>query len=412
MIVFAKADGTIIDVMPSPVFQGSNMSGSIFFVAPLASLNAVTVAFKLPNGILTEPYRMTLVSELDGVTDKLGEEYSVWEWQDGNAEITEYAGVCVAQFSVYLPNGKLLTTSRTSFNVEEGVPPIMPDEPTEDVYKLILRYLAQLDSRTKNVPNSVASIQKVASNAFIYTNNSGAVLGPIVLTVDEDAPIPVNTASKVVIPDTAWQAEYSGVDITGYTYTLTAAMHGQIRDGAMPNDLWVSFDETDGVDLLGAFKRYTIDSEGNIRVYVNQPVTLTVRVWNGKSISDSTVRELITAETERAETAEEELQRQITELQNTGVDETARKNIEDLSNTVTELAAQVSGLIKVVPFTDGGWAATDNELYYLGALNKTIEVPSGSRIVQILDNNNMPRGTWRNNVIYANEAFAGVAIII
>ena len=88
MIVFVKADGAVINVMPSQVYQGSNLSGSIYFVAPFSRRNAVTISFKLPNGINTLSYDMTGVSELEGITDKFGKEYSVWEWQNKNAEVT------------------------------------------------------------------------------------------------------------------------------------------------------------------------------------------------------------------------------------------------------------------------------------------------------------------------------------
>lgn len=415
MIVFAKADGAIIDVLPSPVYQGSNLSGSIYFVAPFSAMNGVTVAFKLPNGEYTKSYIMTGVSELSGVTDKFGKEYNVWEWQDRNAEVTTYAGVCSVQFSVYLPNGQLLTTARTSFEVQQGVLPEPPPTPTDDVYQLIIRYLAVLDARTANVPNLVADIQKVADNAFTFTNNSGVESAPIVLGNGGSAPIPENTASKVVIPADSWQPTYAAdqTTVTGYTYIVTAGLHGQMRDGATANDLWVSFDETDGTTLLGAFKRYTVDTAGNITVYVNQPVTLTVRVWNGKSLADMQARELVAQETARAEAAEQNLQEQITELQNTGVDTVAREQIAAANEQITDLTTRVQTLEdNTVAFTAETWTDTPAETAYLGAVCKAIELPEGKRIVQVVDENNMPRGTWRGNTVYANYAFAGVAIII
>lgn len=337
MIIFAKADGTVIDVITTPVYQGSNISGSIYFVAPLPPLNAVTVAFKLPNGINTQNYRMTSVSELDGVTDKFGKEYNVWEWQDKNAEVTTYAGVCVAQFGIYLPNGQLLTTSRTSFEVQAGVLDEPPETPSEDVYALILRYLAQLEARTQNVPYLVRSIQKVAGNAFSYTDNSGGVSEPVVIQLGEDAPIPVNTGSKVTIPkylpgsttEYAWQEQQDNGNVVGYTYTVMSGMHGQIRDGATANDLWVSLDTSENEDFLGTYARYTVNISGDITIYANEPVAMTVRVWNGKSIVDKTARTLIANETTRAENAEKNLQSQIDHIEQSGVDLTAREQIAD-----------------------------------------------------------------------------------
>lgn len=275
MIVFAKADGTVSDVLPSPVYQGSNLGGSIYFVAPFSRLNAVSVAFTLPNGINTKPYKMTGVSELAGITDKFGKEYSVWEWQDDNAEVTQYAGVVVTQFSVYLPNGQLLTTSRTNFTVQAGVPPELPPAPDPDVYEEILRILHRLQGPF------VTEIEKVpgASNAIRYMDNYGVISEPIVIGGGQDVPIPVNTASKVIIPIGAWTQ-----DGQKYTYTLTKGMHGQMRDGATANDLWVSFDESESDEFKGAYEDYTVNSSGDITISVAMPVAMTVRVWNGKGI--------------------------------------------------------------------------------------------------------------------------------
>lgn len=432
MIVFAKADGTVIDVVPTPIYQGSNLSGSIYFVAPFSRLNAVSVAFTLANGLHTEPYRMTGVSELEGITDKLGKEYSVWEWQDDNAEVTQYAGVVVTQFSVYLPNGQLLTTSRTNFTVQEGVPPEMPPAPSPDVYALILRYLAQLDERTKNVPNLVVSIQKVADNAFTYTNNSNVESAPIVIGEGTATPTLQNNAYTGQIPETAWVAQDVGTQISEYTYTLTAVMHGQMRDGAKWTDLWVSFDETENSQFLGAFKRYTKDVAGNITIYVNQPVNLAVRVWNGKGGYDAGAREEIAAETARAEAAEQNLQTQITELQNTGVDEVARADIaaetaraeaaeaalhdEIVAETTRAKTAESnlqSKLTKMTTFSETGWNASPAGAMYLGAVRIALPLLGGSPyILQVVDVNNHPRGTWHRNFVYANEPFAGIAIYV
>lgn len=275
MIVFAKSDGTVSDVLPSPVYQGSNLGGSIYFVAPFSRLNGVSVAFTLPNGTNMPPYLMTRVSELAGITDKFGKEYSVWEWQDDNAEITQYAGVVVTQFRVYMPNGQLLTTSRTNFTVQAGVPPELPPAPAPDIYEEILRVLGRLQGPL------VTGIEKVpgTSNAIQYTDNYGSTSAPIVIGGGQDVPIPVNTASKINIPTSAWTQ-----DGQKYTYTVTKSMHGQMRDGAKANDLWVSFDEAETDEFKGAYEDYTVNSSGDIEINVAMPVAMTVRVWNGKGV--------------------------------------------------------------------------------------------------------------------------------
>lgn len=345
MIVFSNADGTIIDVVSTPVYQGSNLSGSIYFVAPIPRGNTVTVSFKLPNGRYSKIYTMIGVSQLNGITDKLGKEYSVWEWQDKNAEVTSYVGVCVAQFCIQLPDGQLLTTSYTSFEVQKGVLPILPTAPTDDVYDQILRYLGRLQG------SLTVSIEKVpnTNNAIRYIDNHGVISAPIVIGGGEDSPIPLTAASVIEIPQDAWDATDGG----GYTYTITAGMHGQMRDKAKAKDLWVSFDKPQDGAVVGAYEDYTIDAQGNITITAATDASLIVKVWNGNNLADEEARAAVVAEMERAEGAEQELhtiiedetkraedaesvlQEQISELQNTGVDTTARENIEKLAEDIT-----------------------------------------------------------------------------
>lgn len=459
MVVFLNADGSAQKVTPQHVYQGSNNVNEITVIAPFANTTALQIGFVLPGGLYWESSDGARYAPMELMPQSIDPSVSAWHY-NLTASLTEEMGELYVAINAVTGQGNT-TSYMCKVLIEESVLPNLPDEPDPGVYDLLQLYISRLDVRTANVPNLVATIQKVASNAITYTNNSGVTSAPIVLGGGEDAPLPETTASKVVIPADSWQPTYAadGTTVTGYTYIVTAGLHGQMRDGATANDLWLSFDETDGTALLGTFKRYMVDTAGNITVYVNQPVTLTVRVWNGKALADLEARELVAQETTRAENEEQKLQQQITELQNTGVDtvaraaiaaeteraeaaeESLRSNIdteasrakaaeaalqeninaevsrataaeEALQTAITELTTQVGGLITVVFFTVTSWDATGSTLYYLGAVNKTVDVPSGKRIVQVIDSNNMPRGTWQGNVIYANEAFAGVAILI
>lgn len=70
MIFFVANDGTVMESVPSPVYQGSANANDIYLVAPFASNLQATVAFKLPNGVLTEQYALKLFGELEGVINK------------------------------------------------------------------------------------------------------------------------------------------------------------------------------------------------------------------------------------------------------------------------------------------------------------------------------------------------------
>ncbi len=414
ILVVVGADGRILHTEQDGVFRRSNKQNELVALLDFPSASVVKVNFIRADGVKPGSQYMQWIGEqiYEGAT------YNAYSYF-----LTDYqlyaTGPLVA--SLDISNRGVKTTSGDfTIDVEASEGACGADTPTDpnqydEALKVLMRTDVILLDRTANVPNLVADIQKVADNAFTFTNNSGVESAPIVLGNGESAPIPENTASKVVIPTDSWQPTYAAdqTTVTGYTYIVTAGLHGQMRDGATANDLWVSFDETDGTTLLGAFKRYTVDTAGNITVYVNQPVTLTVRVWNGKSLADMQARELVAQETARAEAEEQKLQEQIMERQNTGVDTVAREQIAAANEQITELNTRVQTLEdNTVAFTAETWMDTPAETAYLGAVCKAIELPKGKRIVQVVDENNMPRGTWQGNTIYANYAFAGVAIIM
>jgi hypothetical protein len=67
MIFFANAEGTIVELISSPVNQGSNLANEIVLVAPFASYSRVTVGFELPNGVHVPEREMRRVEDLDGM---------------------------------------------------------------------------------------------------------------------------------------------------------------------------------------------------------------------------------------------------------------------------------------------------------------------------------------------------------
>ncbi len=144
MIVFIKADGTPLNVVTSPVYQGSQLNGSLYLVAPYSATNAVTVNFTLPNGDLTETYLLTPINAIEGVETEKLEGYSIWEWQANNKKITEYAGKVTAQLSVLYPDEQVQTTASVDFTVLRGSIPLPPQEPTESQWDELIRLYGQI----------------------------------------------------------------------------------------------------------------------------------------------------------------------------------------------------------------------------------------------------------------------------
>lgn len=151
MIFFVGNDGTIIKGLPSPVYQGAANSNTVYLIAPFAENTAVTVAFKLPNGVVTAPAAMAQQGALAGVTDAAtGQTYAGWTYDLPNS-ITSLYGTVTAQFFFYAAQAGVITaTSGTSFQVGRGVPAVLPDTPDDDVYEQILSNIAALQTDVSN----------------------------------------------------------------------------------------------------------------------------------------------------------------------------------------------------------------------------------------------------------------------
>lgn len=171
MIFFVANDGTIIKSLPSPVYQGAANSNTIYLVAPFAANMTATVAFQLPNGVWTEPALMTPQNGLDGIlNEKSGKEYAIWTYALPN-EITRYYGTVTAQFFFYAAQAGVVTAiSATHFTVGRGVPAILPDTPTDNIYQGILSNLSALQEQLDNGAYAARSIY-AWNNTYQYGAN-------------------------------------------------------------------------------------------------------------------------------------------------------------------------------------------------------------------------------------------------
>lgn len=309
MVIFLNLDGSAEKITPQRIYQGSNNVTEITVIAPYPPDTALEIGFILPDGLYWKTPEDSRYAPMGFVGQNAETRASAWNYVLPRS-VTERQGEVCAAINARTDDGNT-TSYLCRFVIEESVLPEPPSAPEPGVYDLLLSYLARLDGRTANVPNLVAKIQKVAGNAFTYTNNSGVESAPIVINGGADAPIPVNTASTIELPESAWQPVYSGQTVTGYTAEIQAEMHGQMRDGATARDLWLGFDTVSNAEITGDYPEYKVNAAGDITLSANSPVAMTVRVWNGKSIVDYTARDMITAETERAEAAERELQENI-----------------------------------------------------------------------------------------------------
>lgn len=185
MIFFVSNDGTVIKSLPSPVYQGSANTNTIYLVAPFASNMTVTVRFQLPNGVWTTPALMrngmptkdamtaqgALASADGAIIDKeTGRTYAIWSYALPS-DITSYYGTVTAQFFFYAAQAGVVTaSSATSFTVGRGVPAILPDEPASDIYEAILSNLSSLQEQLNNGSYAARSIY-AWNDTYIYGAN-------------------------------------------------------------------------------------------------------------------------------------------------------------------------------------------------------------------------------------------------
>lgn len=208
MIFFVANDGSVIKTLPSPVYQGSANANNIYVVAPFASNMSVTVAFKLANGVWTTPYVMTPQGAIaapsgEMVDEKTKKNYAVWTFSMPN-DITRYYGTVTAQFFFYAAQGNVITaTSAASFTVGRGVPAILPDTPTEDVYEAILSNLAALQEQLDNGAYTARSIypwnsaDRYGANEIVFVPSVGEYGAFVKSLISDNAFPPFNALGEL-----------------------------------------------------------------------------------------------------------------------------------------------------------------------------------------------------------------------
>ncbi len=150
MIFFIDNSGKITYSVPMQVNEGSVGVNNIYVIAPFAADLEATVSFVLPNGVITKPYEMTFLREFSGFADSEGNSLSGWSFELPN-EITRYYGTVEVQFFFHSSEaGKIFASSSTYFKVSRGVPTVLPDTPTQDIYEAILENISSIQKDITN----------------------------------------------------------------------------------------------------------------------------------------------------------------------------------------------------------------------------------------------------------------------
>lgn len=170
MIYFCNANGTTELVQSTPIYQGSSLASNITVVAPFPSYLEVTIAFKLPNGTVTQPSRMTSVPL--GGSIKIGNvQANAWQYLI-ESSITEYAGTVQVQFYFYNSNS-ILASYSSQFQVQRGVQAELPTTPDQDIYDEILGYLSTVND---GIGYGIKSVGVSVKKENLVTNYETSVL--------------------------------------------------------------------------------------------------------------------------------------------------------------------------------------------------------------------------------------------
>lgn len=150
MVFIADLNGTTTLAESTPIYQGSSLANSVTIVCPMARNNNVTVAFRLANGMPTKPLLMTRLNN-SIIGDNIVGELNAWS-VELDTSITEYAGIVDVQFYFYqgYSNGSALAiqpTFKTSFEVQPGVVPELPETPSQNIYEQLLSALTNAENK-------------------------------------------------------------------------------------------------------------------------------------------------------------------------------------------------------------------------------------------------------------------------
>lgn len=134
MLLCLNADGTIVQKVAEPIYQGSNNASTIYVVAPITPDSGAQLSFILPNGKKTKPYTVFPTSFSPYQNDE--KVVYCWAWLIPEA-ITAYAGTVKGQISFLteksVPSAsttywQTISSAEFEFEVEQGVAPAFPDE--------------------------------------------------------------------------------------------------------------------------------------------------------------------------------------------------------------------------------------------------------------------------------------------
>ena len=129
MIVFINSDGSVSNVSPTTITQGSNNAQSITMVMEAASaFSAVNISFTLPDGSTVAGGILTPESITLDDTLYYGYLYNL------KTSVTNFPGTVTVGYDITDSSGDILATYNANFTVTATTQPILPEAPGTDWY--------------------------------------------------------------------------------------------------------------------------------------------------------------------------------------------------------------------------------------------------------------------------------------
>ena len=169
MFFLYDANLKLLKTIPSDVYQGSDGADDIYFLVPINPNAAINVAFLLPTGKTLTSRAATKQGEAVGLETPDGIAYSMWSITL-TAQETAYAGNVTLQLTVSA-GVMSMTSQKGVFPVLTGVPPVLPEAPTSDVYTDIRAAIAALQEavyNTKAIGIAEFGTSDTANDPFAY----------------------------------------------------------------------------------------------------------------------------------------------------------------------------------------------------------------------------------------------------
>jgi len=169
MFFLYDANLKLLKTIPSDVYQGSDGADDIYFLVPINPNAAIDVAFLLPTGKTNISRAATKQGEAVGLKTPDGITYAMWSITL-TAQETAYAGNVTLQITVST-GAMSMTSQKGVFPVLTGVPPVLPEAPTSDVYADISAAIAALQSavyNTKAIGIEAFGTSDTANDPFAY----------------------------------------------------------------------------------------------------------------------------------------------------------------------------------------------------------------------------------------------------